>query len=86
MISLQASYRPCLLLQVKVLRGHNVTLGQLDDLCKYPNPNPVVIGNKCWQRLLTVDPEAARKADALENCRQAYSFLSWTSAVKDNWN
>ena len=32
---LQAPTFPNLLLQIKVLRGHNVTLGKLDDFCKY---------------------------------------------------
>lgn len=35
LFNLQASYRPCLLLEVKVLRGHHITLGSFDDLRKY---------------------------------------------------
>lgn len=34
LFNLQASYRPCLLLEVKVLRGHHITLGSFDDLRK----------------------------------------------------
>lgn len=35
LFNLQASYRPCLLLKITVLRGHNITLGSFDDFRKY---------------------------------------------------
>lgn len=35
---LQASYRPCLLLKITVLRGHNITLGSFDDFLDTPDP------------------------------------------------
>ena len=35
LLSAQASYRPCLVLVVKVLRGRNITLGYYSDMGKY---------------------------------------------------
>ncbi|KAJ7365492.1 Cytosolic phospholipase A2 [Desmophyllum pertusum] len=36
--NLQASFRPCFSLQIKVLRGYNITLGSFNDLLDTPDP------------------------------------------------